>query len=89
MEAGVEDKIFAVGMDGIKEILEAVKDGSLKASSASIPQRQGSMSMLAMFQAYMGLEMPKFIDTGINFATPENVDKMLADLDDLYKLLEE
>jgi ribose transport system substrate-binding protein len=86
-EAGMEDKIFAVGMDGIKEILEAVKDGSLKASSASIPQKQGSMSLLAMFQAYMGLDMPKIIDTGINFVTPENVDKMLEDLEALYKLI--
>ncbi|GHS93673.1 ribose ABC transporter substrate-binding protein [Synergistales bacterium] len=86
-EAGMENKIFAVGMDGIKEILDAVKDGSLKASSASIPQKQGSLSVLAMFQAYLGLDMPKVIDTGINFATPENVDQMLKDLEELYKLI--
>ncbi|MHB8064789.1 MAG: substrate-binding domain-containing protein [Ruminiclostridium sp.] len=77
-EAGKKGKVIAVGMDGIKPILEAVKEGVLESSSASIPRMQGSMSLLVMYQASMGLRTPKSVDTGIDLITPENVDSFLA-----------
>ena len=88
-EAGLEDQIYAVGMDGIQEILDAVKEGALDESVASIPQKQGSMGCLLLFQAITGLnDMPKEIDTGINHITQDNIDQYLQELADLYALLE-
>jgi ribose transport system substrate-binding protein len=88
-EAGKENDIYAVGMDGIQEILDLVKGGYLDESVASIPQKQGSMAILMLFQAYTGLnDMPKIVDTGINYITQENIDTYMTELTDLYALLE-
>ncbi|MDR4889552.1 substrate-binding domain-containing protein [Fredinandcohnia sp. QZ13] len=80
-EAGREGEVIAVGMDSLKPILEEVKGGVLSASSATIPRMQGSMSILMLWQAAIGVDIPKTIDTGIDVVTPENVDDFLADLE--------
>jgi ribose transport system substrate-binding protein len=40
---------------------------------------QGSMSVLMLWQASLGIQMPQAIDTGIDVITEENVTKFLAD----------
>jgi ribose transport system substrate-binding protein len=40
---------------------------------------QGSMSILMLWQASLGVPMPQAIDTGIAVITQENVDRYLAD----------
>lgn len=77
-EAGKQDQILAVGMDNLIEILEAVQDGSLKASSSTLPQMQGEYAILMMWQAACGMEIPAMVDTGIGFYTPENVEAAIA-----------
>lgn len=37
------------------------------------------MSILMLWQASLGVQMPQAIDTGINVITQENVDMYLAD----------
>lgn len=69
-EAGKQDQIMAVGMDNLIEILEAVQDGSLKASSSTLPQEQGMFAVLCLFQLSNGMPAPVFCDTGIGFYTP-------------------
>lgn len=69
-EAGKQDVIMAVGMDNLVEILEAVQDGSLKATSSTKPQEQGALAILALLQAKIGGLLPAVIDTGIAFYTP-------------------
>lgn len=68
-----------VGMDRIKPILDAIKEGVIESSSATIPRMQGSMSILMLWQASLGVQTPQAIDTGINVITQENVDIYLAD----------
>jgi ribose transport system substrate-binding protein len=80
-EAGKVGKVKVVSIDGIKPILEAIKAGVIDASSATIPKMQGSMSILMLWQASLGVPMPQAIDTGIDVITQENVDAYLADAD--------
>jgi len=78
-EAGKTGKVKVVSMDGIKPILDAIKQGIIDSSSATIPKMQGSMSILMLWQASLGVQMPQAIDTGIDVITQENVDRHLAD----------
>lgn len=80
-EAGKVGQVKVVSIDGIKPILEAIKAGVIDASSATIPKMQGSMSILMLWQASLGVPMPQAIDTGIDVITQENVDAYLADAD--------
>lgn len=78
-EAGRVGKVKFVSMDGIKPILEAIKEGVIESSSATIPRMQGSMSVLMLWRSSLGLQTPRKIDTGIEVITQENVDRYLAD----------
>jgi ribose transport system substrate-binding protein len=78
-KAGKAGKVKVVSMDGIKPILDAIKEGVIESSSATIPKMQGSMSVLMLWQASLGVQMPQAIDTGIDVITQENVDRYLAD----------
>jgi len=77
--AGRAGIVMVVSMDGIKPILDAIKEGVIESSSATIPRMQGSMSVLMLWQASLGIQLPQAIDTGIDVITQENVDKYLAD----------
>lgn len=77
-EAGRAGDVKVVGMDGIRPILEAVKEGILESSSSTIPRMQGSMSILMLWQASLGVPIPQRIDTGIDVITQENVDHFLS-----------
>ena len=76
-EAKRVGKVRVVGMDGIRPILEAIKEGVLESSSSTIPRMQGSMSILMLWQASLGVEIPRRIDTGIDVISRENVDRFL------------
>jgi ribose transport system substrate-binding protein len=78
-EAGKTGKVKVVSMDGIKPILDAIKEGVIESSSATIPKMQGSMSILMLWQASLDVKIPQAIDTGIDVITQENVDRYLAD----------
>jgi len=77
-EAGKVGKVKVVGMDGIRPILEAIKDGVIESSVSTIPRLQGSMSILMLWQATLGIEIPRRIDTGIDVITQENVHRFLT-----------
>lgn len=62
-----------VGMDGIRPILDAIREGVIQASSSTKPRMQGSMAILMLWQAALGVPVPNAIDTGIDVITPENV----------------
>jgi ribose transport system substrate-binding protein len=78
-EAGKAGNVKVVSMDGIKPILDAIKEGVIESSSATIPKMQGSMSILMLWQASLGVQLPRVIDTGIAMITQKNVDTYLAD----------
>lgn len=77
-KAGRIGDVAVVGIDGIRPILEAVKEGILESSAATIPAMQGSMSILMLWQASLGVPIPQRVDTGIDLITPENVEAFLA-----------
>ncbi len=77
-EAGRVGQVAVVGMDGIEPILHAIKNGVLDSSAATIPDMQGSMALLMLWQASQGIRIPQNIDTGIDFITADNVDDFLA-----------
>ena len=79
-KSGKAGQVAAVGMDGIKPILDAVKEGVLESSAATIPAMQGSMSILMLWQASLGVPTPQRVDTGIDVITPGNVDFFLGGL---------
>lgn len=72
-------QVKVVSMDGIVPILQAIKDGVIDASSATMPKLQGSMAILMLWQASLGCQLPQVIDTGIAVITQQNVDTYLAD----------
>lgn len=78
-ETGRTGRVKVVGMDGIRPILEAIRQGVIDSSAATIPKMQGAMSVLMLWQASLGVSLPQAIDTGIDVITRENVDRYLAD----------
>jgi ribose transport system substrate-binding protein len=79
-QAGKVGRVKVVGMDSIKSILEAIKEGVIDSSSATVPRMQGAMSILMLWQASLGVPLPRVIDTGIDVITQENVDRHLANI---------
>ena len=77
-EADKTGKVKVVGMDGIKPILEVIKEGVIESSVSTIPRMQGSMSVLILWQSSLGVQIPHRIDTGIDVITQENVDSFLS-----------
>lgn len=73
--------IKIVAMDGIKPILNDIKDGVINSSAATMPKMQGSMSILMLWQATLGISTPPLIDTGVVLITQENIDRYLAEAD--------
>jgi ribose transport system substrate-binding protein len=76
-DAGKMRGVTVVSMDGIKAILDAIKEGIIESSSSSKPRMQGSMSILLLWQASLGMQIPQAIDTGIDVITQDNVDQYL------------
>lgn len=79
-QAGKVGRVKVVGMDGIKPILDAIKEGVIDSSSATIPRMQGAMSVVMLWQASLGVPLPRIIDTGIDVITRENVDRHLGNV---------
>lgn len=72
-------KVKVVGMDGIKPILQAIKDGVIESSSSTKPRMQGAMSVVMLWLASQRVQIPQKIDTGIDVITQENVDEFMGD----------
>jgi ribose transport system substrate-binding protein len=78
---GIAHQVVAVTMDSIRPILEAIRDGVIRASSATRPRLQGALAVNMLWLASQGCQLPKQIDTGIDLVTSENVHAFIAQLD--------
>lgn len=76
-EAGKAGDVTFVAMDNLIEILDYVKTGTISATSSTIPQMQGSMAVLMMWQQSIGVEIPQKVDTGIAYIDETNIDEWL------------
>lgn len=70
-------QVQVVGMDSIGPIASAVADGVLESSVATIPRMQGAMAVLMLWQASLGLPVPRYVDTGIDVVTSANAAQFL------------
>lgn len=76
-EAGKTGQVTIVSMDNLIEILDYVKSGTITATSSTIPQMQGSMSILMLWQKSIGMDIPKVVDTGIAYIDSSNIDEWI------------
>lgn len=76
-EAGKAGEVTFVSMDNLIEILDYIKTGTISATSSTIPQMQGSMAVLMMWQKHIGIDIPKKVDTGIAYIDETNIDEWL------------
>ena len=76
-ETGKAGQVKFVSMDNLIEILDYVKSGTITATSSTIPQMQGSMAVLMMWQAALGEEIPAKVDTGIAYIDETNIDEWI------------
>ncbi len=76
-EAGKAGEVKFVSMDNLIEILNYVKSGTITATSSTMPQEQGAFSVLTLFQASMGMTIPKAVDTGIAYIDETNIDEWI------------
>lgn len=76
-EAGKAGQVKFVSMDNLIEILEYVKKGTITATSSTIPQMQGSMAVLMMWQASLGIDIPAKVDTGVAYIDETNIDEWI------------
>jgi ribose transport system substrate-binding protein len=76
-EAGKVGEIEIVGMDNLIEVLNFVKSGTMHATSSTMPQMQGAMSVQMLWLTSLGVEVPALVDTGVAFIDAENVDEWI------------
>lgn len=72
-EAGKVGDVLLVGMDDLPEMLQMIRDGVADSTSSTKPEMQGYWSVMTMWQQAMGVETPKYIDTGIAVFNKDNV----------------
>lgn len=77
-EAGKVGTVKFVSMDNLIEILNYVKSGTITATSSTLPQMQGQYSVVVLYQAAMGMEIPQAVDTGIAYIDETNIDEWIA-----------
>lgn len=76
-EADRSGEIVVVGMDDTQEILECVSNGTIFASSSTMPELQGSMGIAMIWEKINGMETAKFVDTGVYVVSSENVSEVM------------
>ncbi|MFV0358520.1 substrate-binding domain-containing protein [Tropicimonas sp.] len=72
-EAGKVGEVLLVGLDNLAEMKQLIRDGVADSSSSTKPEMQGYWSVMAMWQQAVGIEAPKYFDTGIAVLTRDNV----------------
>jgi ribose transport system substrate-binding protein len=74
-EAGKAGKVILVGLDNLPEMLQLIRNGVADSSSSTKPEMQGYWAVMTMWQKALGIDTPKYIDTGIAVITKDNVGK--------------
>lgn len=69
IEAGKKGKVLSVGTDDLPQVIAFIKNGVIDSSTSTKPKMQGYWSVLTLWQATLGIHLPKQIDTGIAIIT--------------------
>jgi ribose transport system substrate-binding protein len=76
--AGRQDEMFIVSVDGAKEAMEAIKNGtSFEMTAAQLPTLIGKIGVETAMKVLNGEEVDRFIPVDVFSVTPENVDEFL------------
>ena len=70
-------EITFVGAENLAQILQYIKDGTMVCSYSTMPQMQGSMATLMLWEMSCGQDIPNFVDTGILYIDQNNVDEWI------------
>jgi ribose transport system substrate-binding protein len=76
--AGRRGEVAVVGLDGIREALEAVRAGELTATVAQYPYAIGRLGVEACLAAEQGERLPARVDAPVQAVTRANVERALA-----------
>jgi ribose transport system substrate-binding protein len=76
--AGKTGKVRIIGLDGIAEALDAVRDGSISATVSQYPYVMGQMAVEACVAAARGASLPARVDAPIALLTKANVASAIA-----------
>jgi len=68
-DANKVGEIVSVGTDDLPQMIELIKSGVVDSSTSTKPRMQGYWSVISLWQATLGVNMPKHIDTGIGIIT--------------------
>ncbi len=71
--AGKEDQVDIIGVDGIEAALAAIERGELSATVSQYPYAMGSMGLEACVAAAQGDDLPAQVDAPIKLITQDNV----------------
>ncbi len=63
------NQVVSVGSDDLPQMIELIKEGVADSSTSTKPRMQGYWSVISLWQATLGIHMPKRIDTGIGIIT--------------------
>jgi len=78
-QAGVADKIVALGFDGNSALQGFIKDGTLKAIAVQSSYNLGYLGVKAAYDVAIGKKkIPAVVDTGFLLVTKDNIDSEAA-----------
>ena len=73
-EAGIAGKVRFVGFDSSPKLVEALRKGEIQGLVLQNPMKMGYLGVKSMVAHLRGEAVPKVVDTGVEVATPENMD---------------
>jgi ABC-type sugar transport system substrate-binding protein len=76
--AGKTGSVAIIGVDGIPQALDAVRDGSISATVSQYPYVMGQMAVEACVAAARGARLPATVDAPISVVTKSNVARASA-----------
>jgi ribose transport system substrate-binding protein len=74
-ERKLEDKVAVVAFDSDPEEVDSLRSGAIKALVVQDPYGMGYKGTMFAYQAVMGEQIPKVVDTGATVVTKDNMDK--------------
>jgi len=72
--AKLAGKVKFVGFDTSEKIIAALRSGEMQGTVLQNPIKMGYLSVKTLVESHRGGKVEKRVDTGVEIATPENMD---------------
>lgn len=73
-ESGIAGRVRFVGFDSSPKLVEALRRGDIQGLVLQNPMKMGYLGVKYIVARLRGEAVPKLVDTGVDVATPENMD---------------